>query len=439
MVIPEQKNDKPQPRDHRRSVVRHEISFSTMMMIVLFAAGLWALVRLLPVILVLVVALIIVGTMSPAVRWLKMHRVRRGAGIAVVFISFVVIAVLVVTLTIPAHLKQATSLIEQEPALRARLVDFLADSRLTAPFAGALGEVSDDVLMKTAAMTLFSYSTRIAEVLAYGAGAFFLALYMMIDRNRLRGGLYAVVPRSHHIRLSRILWNMETIVGGYMRGQVIISALMSAFVFILLTAFGVPNALAISVFAGLADVLPYIGVFLSMGPVVLAALSQGPAVTIAVLLLMLTYEEFESRVLVPRIYGRAMRLPSSMVLFALLVGGTLMGIVGAFLALPAAATIRMLIEEFGGGLPGESEQVRGGMELRRKDDLGVEEYLRRTEGLSAEEAAAIAVEISRARRKEESLQYSTPDPPSATKSGIGVRGAFLRVAGRLRDKKFFLF
>jgi predicted PurR-regulated permease PerM len=439
MVIPEQKNDKPQPRDHRRSVVRHEISFSTMMMIVLFAAGLWALVRLLPVILVLVVALIIVGTMSPAVRWLKMHRVRRGAGIAVVFISFVVIAVLVVTFTIPALLKQATSLIEQEPALRARLVDFLADSRLTAPFAGALGEVSDDVLMKTAAMTLFSYSTRIAEVLAYGAGAFFLALYMMIDRNRLRGGLYAVVPRSHHIRLSRILWNMETIVGGYMRGQVIISALMSAFVFILLTAFGVPNALAISVFAGLADVLPYIGVFLSMGPVVLAALSQGPAVTIAVLLLMLTYEEFESRVLVPRIYGRAMRLPSSMVLFALLVGGTLMGIVGAFLALPAAATIRMLIEEFGGGLPGESEQVRGGMELRRKDDLGVEEYLRRTEGLSAEEAAAIAVEISRARRKEESLQYSTPDPPSATRSGIGVRGAFLRVAGRLRDKKFFLF
>jgi predicted PurR-regulated permease PerM len=438
MVIPEQKNDKPQPRDHRRSVVRHEISFSTMMMIVLFAAGLWALVRLLPVILVLVVALIIVGTMSPAVRWLKMHRVRRGAGIAVVFISFVVIAVLVVTFTIPALLKQATSLIEQEPALRARLVDFLADSRLTAPFAGALGEVSDDVLMKTAAMTLFSYSTRIAEVLAYGAGAFFLALYMMIDRNRLRGGLYAVVPRSHHIRLSRILWNMETIVGGYMRGQVIISALMSAFVFILLTAFGVPNALAISVFAGLADVLPYIGVFLSMGPVVLAALSQGPAVTIAVLLLMLTYEEFESRVLVPRIYGRAMRLPSSMVLFALLVGGTLMGIVGAFLALPAAATIRMLIEEFGGGLPGESEQVRG-MELRRKDDLGVEEYLRRTEGLSAEEAAAIAVEISRARRKEESLQYSTPDPPSATRSGIGVRGAFLRVAGRLRDKKFFLF
>jgi predicted PurR-regulated permease PerM len=328
----------------------------------------------------------------------------------------VVIAVLVITLTIPALLKQATSLVEQEPALRARLVDFLAGSRLTAPFAGALGEVPDDVLMKTAAMTLFSYSSRIAEVIAYGAGAFFLALYMMIDRNRLRGGLYALVPRAHHIHLSHILWNMETIVGGYIRGQVIISALMASFVFILLTAFSVPNALAISVFAGFADILPYIGVFLSMGPAVLAALSQGPVATIAVLLLMLAYEEFESRVLVPRIYGRAMRLPSSVILFALLAGGTLMGIVGAFLALPAAATIRMLIEEFGGGLPGESEQVRG-MIRRRKEDRGEEEYLRRTEGMPAEEAAAIAVEISRIRRKEHSMPFSAPKAATGEKNG----------------------
>ncbi len=232
------------------------------------------------------------------------------------------------------------------------------------------GEMHYDVLAKTAAMTLFSYSSRIAEIFAYSAGAFFLALYMMIDRNRLRGGLYAVVPRSHHIRLSHILWNMETIVGGYILGQMITSALMTAFVFVLLTAFRVPNALAIAVFAGLADVLPYIGVFLSMGPTVLATLTQGPAVTIIVLVLMLAYEEFESRVLVPRIYGRAMRLPSSVILFSLLAGAALMGVMGAFLALPVAATIRMLIEEFGGGLPGEPEQIQG-MKLRRKDDLSV--------------------------------------------------------------------
>ena len=410
MTVTQQQNkDEQRPRDRRRNtIVRHEFSFTSMTMIVLFAAGVWVLVRLLPVVLVLVMALIIVGTMGPSVRWLKVHGVRRGAGIAIVFISFVVVAVLIIALTVPVLVKQATDLIEQEPALRARMVESLASSPLTTPFADALRNVHYDTLAKSAAMTLFSYSSRIAEAFAYGAGAFFLALYIMIDGDRLRGGLYAVVPRSHHLRLAHVLWNLETIVGGYILGQVVTSALMTCFVFVLLTAFSVPNALAIAVFAGLADVLPYIGVFLSMVPMVLASLSKGPVVTIVVLVLMLAYEEFESRVLVPRIYGRALRLPSSMVLFALLAGGTLMGNAGAFLALPAAATIRMLIEEFGGGLPGEPEQARG-MKLRRRDDLYLEEYLRRAEGLSAKEAAAIASEISQACRKEKTVPYTTPE------------------------------
>jgi predicted PurR-regulated permease PerM len=410
MVIPQQKTKASQPRDRRRkTVVRFELSLATMMVIVLVAAGLWVLIQLMPVVLVLIMALIIVGTMSPVVRWLNAHRVPRGAGIAIVFIAFVVVAILLVALPMPKLLKQAASLIEQEPVLRARVVDLLAASPLTAPFADTLREVHYDVLAKAAAASIFSYSTRIAEVFAYGAGALFLALYMMIDGDRLRGGLFAVVPRSYHLRLSRILLHLETIVGWYIIGQLVTSALMVAFVFVLLTAFSVPNALAIAVLAGVLDVLPYIGIFLAMGPTLLAALAIGPTVTIIILVSMFVYEEFESRVLVPRIYGRVMRLPSSVVLFSLIAGAALMGVMGAFLALPVAATIRMLIEELGSGLPGEPAQVQG-MVLRRRDDyLSEEEYLRRAEGLPAEEAAAIAVEISRARRKEERGHFDAPE------------------------------
>ena len=160
------------------------------------------------------------------------------------------------------------------------------------------------------------------------------------------------------------------------------------------------NALALAAIAGLADVLPYIGPLLSVGPAVLAALSRGPVVAVVVLVLMLAYEEFESRVLVPRIYGRALRLPSSVVLFALLAGGTLMGILGALLALPVAATVMMLIEELRVELPGEQEQPVDTL-MREADDRGEEEYERRTAGVGAEQAAAIATEISRDRQEEE--------------------------------------
>jgi predicted PurR-regulated permease PerM len=72
-------------------------------------------------------------------------------------------------------------------------------------------------------------------------------------------------------------------------------------------------------------------------------LSRGPVVVVVVLVLMLAYEEFECRVLVPRIHGRALRLPSSVVPVTLLAGGTLMGVLGALLALSVAATVMMLI------------------------------------------------------------------------------------------------
>jgi predicted PurR-regulated permease PerM len=254
------------------------------------------------------------------------------------------------------------------------------------------------------------FSRRVVAIFAYIMSSIFLALYIMIDRDRLRGGLFLMVPMSHHIRLSRVMLNLETIVGGYIRGQVITSAFMAIFVFILLKACGVSNALAIAVFAGAADVLPYIGALLSVGAAVAAAHSSDPSIIIVVLVLMLSYEELESRVIVPRIYGRALRLPSSVILFSLLTGAVLLGIPGALLSLPVAAAVLMLIEELRVELPGQQEQT-GDVEIRERDDRGEEEYERRTEGMAAEQAAAIAVEISTDRHKvEQSLPTKTDAP-----------------------------
>lgn len=392
--------------DHVARTVRFELSPAMILTLILVAAALWLLIRLAPILLVLVVALLIVGTMSPAVTWLEARRVRRNLGIAFVFTLVFLAAFLLVTLTIPSLVAQLASLFEREPAFRASMADYLARFHLSAPLADWLRNIKYGAPGSTIGATAFAYSLRLFEIAAYGMSAIFLALYMMIDRDRLRGGLFAVVPRTHHIRLSRVMLNLETIVGAYIRGQVITCLLIGAFTFILLTACGVENAMALAVFAGIADVLPYIGAILSVGPAFLAAIGHSPTAGVIVLVMMLSYEEFESRVLVPRIYGRALRLPSSVVLFALMAGGTLMGLLGALLALPVAATIMMLIEELRVDLPGEQEQVAD-TELRARDDLAEEEYERRTEGVAAEQAAAIAVEMSVDRKFEES---HPPDP-----------------------------
>jgi predicted PurR-regulated permease PerM len=387
-------------KSRRIRVIRVEVAPWTLISLVLVIAGVWIFIRLLPVVLVLVGALMIVGTFGPAVEWLEQHRVRRGAGIAIVFTLLFVSTVLLFATTIPELVNQIRNLIDMEPALRERLAQWFSRSTLTASLADAIRNLQYDALIQSSAASVLTFFTVVVEGLAYGFGAIFLALYMMMDRDRLRGALFAVVPRTHHIRLSRILVNLNTIVGGYIRGQAITCALMAAFMFVLLTACGIPNSLVIAVFGGLADVLPYIGIFITMAPAVAAAIPFGVVIVLVVFVLMLAYEEFESRVLVPIVYGRALRLPSSVVLLSLIAGATLFGIIGALLALPTAAAILMLIDELRVELPGETEQAED-TENRKKDESAEREYARRTEGMPAEEAAAIAVEMSGARKKSE--------------------------------------
>jgi predicted PurR-regulated permease PerM len=389
---------KPPPA--RRRTLRIEIAPSTLVTIVLIGVGIALLTQLVPVILVLITGLMLVGTLSPAVEWLERRKVGRLAAIAIVFAALLAVVAALLVFTVPAFLLQVSSLVAQEPELRRTLVKFLDAYPLTTSLAETLRHLQYGKLFKSYSTEAIAFSRSLFELVAYGAGSIFLALYIMIDRDRLRGGLFAVVPRAHHMKLSRIMLKLETIVGGYVRGQIVTCAMMAIFLFIVLSACGVPNAIAIAAFGGIADVLPFVGIFLTMIPAVLAALAIGSVAATAVFVLLLCYEEFESRALVPIIYGRALRLPSSIVLFALITGGTLYGIGGALLALPVAATLLMLADELKLELPGETMQPEDDT-AERNDVIGEAEYLRRAGGMTAEASAGVALEISEERKVKE--------------------------------------
>jgi hypothetical protein len=117
-----------------------------------------------------------------------------------------------------------------------------------------------------------------------------------------------------------------------------------------------------------------------------------------VLGLMVLYQEFESRILVPRVYGRVLRLPPAVVLVALLVGGTLAGILGALLALPIAAGLQMVIKELRVELPGE---VRTNDGATLMDERANEVYEQLTEGATAADAGVIADDLASIVKKSE--------------------------------------
>lgn len=385
---------------------RVEISARTMLAVGLTLGALWLLNSLMPILIVIATALMLVGTLHPAVGWLERRRVNRHVAIGVVFLACGAAAAATALITVPALFGQVAHTLQQLPHLQQRLADTLETHQLTEPLATAIRNFKpQDRLRSVNASAAINTSLNVVEVVGYAATAIVLAIYFISDAERTRGALYAVVPRRFHVRLARVLLNLETIVGGYLRGQLITSVAIAVFTFALLSISRVPDALALAAFAGLTDVIPFVGGLLATTPAVVVALSRGTGTATIVLVAMILYQELESRVIVPRVYGQALRLSSAVVVIALLVGGKLGGIVGALLALPIAAALRMLVEELRVELPGDDSDDRT---LRARDARAERLYAREAAGAPPAVAAAVATEIAHEIRETDAAAGENP-------------------------------
>lgn len=375
------------PRDLTR--VSIEIAPRSIALILAMIALVWLAWQLWPVALVLIVALILAGTFNPVVQWLEGKGFTRTWALIVLFITLLVSAAAIAFLTIPSLVDQFTQMIVNAPASRSRIVGVLRESRVTTPLATMVASPGVTNWLANLDGYLLSYSTQAMKALGYAATSFVLAFYLLADGKRTQGVLFALVPRDYHMRLARILQNMETIVGGYMRGQVITCAAFGVFTFVLLLIAGVPNAMALGLFAALVDVIPFIGGMIVIIPAVLLALPVGLATAGVVLVALAIYIEFESRVLVPRVYGKYLRLSSTTVILSLVAGGLLLGLLGALLALPIAAGLLMIVKELRVDLPGDdSDDARTNARHARTEA--------RYEEMSAGATAPDAGEIARA-------------------------------------------
>lgn len=362
--------------------------------------ALWALAKVWPVFLILICALILAGTLGPIVVWLEQHHVHRGAAILIVLLGLLAALVGFGFLVIPALIAETKHLMKEAPDLQQRIADYMQQHNLFVDRADDIRNAKPEEFLAPLSGSLIDYTRSAFEIIALLVTTIALAFYLIADRERVRGFVFALVPRPYHVRVARLLKAMGTIVGGYMRGQALTSIMVGGFTYVLLMIIGAPNALILGILAGITDLIPYVGAVLATAPAVLFALTKGLTQAIIVLIALVLYQEFESRIVVPRVYGKTMRLSPVAVTIALLAGGMLFGIIGALIALPIAAAIRATVEQLRIDLPGE--QV--GETQERTREAEVESlYLRETEGASAVEAgnlaAAIAAELEEEREE----------------------------------------
>jgi len=402
--------------DRRVRTVRFEIAPRSLLLILAVIAGILLVAHLWQIILILIIALVLAGTFSPVVTWLERHRLPRPLALTLILLALLGFIVGLGVLIIPAFVHQFGTLSTDAPQIQARLADFAARVPPLAGQADAIRAAKPDRLLTPIGAFALQSAGAAAQLVVLGGTTIVIAFYLIADHERVQGFLFALLPRHYHIRTARVLLDMETVVGGYMRGQAITSLCIGVFAFILLQVIGVPAALPLAILAAFADLIPLVGGVLAVAPSVLFALTIGPLQAAIVLVALVIYQQFESHLLLPRVYGQSLRLSPLAVIVALLVGGTLLGIVGALLALPLAAGIRVLIENYRIELPGEHP---GEKEERAEEAHAEATYAVQAQGTSAVESAMMATEIAgqlQDAEKEETGSVEVPieersDPP----------------------------
>jgi predicted PurR-regulated permease PerM len=312
-----------------------------------------------------IVGLLFVYLLDPPVRWLARHGLRRSIAILVVYAGTILVVVELLLITVAPLINEALRFIADFPALAAdldkqiqRLSELYAKLQIPpairdwidgilAGFGPAGGTVSIDLSFLLPVLT--GAGSLIGTVFGYLILPVWVA-YLLNDRVVLVSQFDRSLPASWRFDVWAVIRTIERVFGQWVRGQLILGFAVAIFTFVgLLVASQLVDpifgryAVLLSVIAGVLELVPIIGPIISAVPAVLLAATVGPGVVVAALVLYTLVQQVENNFLVPKIQGDATELHPSVVMFAILVGGALAGLLGAILALPMTAAFRDVV------------------------------------------------------------------------------------------------
>jgi predicted PurR-regulated permease PerM len=292
-------------------------------------------------------ALFVAAGLDPAVSWLTRHGMRRW--LAVITVVLLVLAVIggFLAAAIPPLAQQTTALADQLPHYAKQLQDHSSElGKLNAKYQL---EQRLDKLISTRGTTVVTGLVGAGEIVIGAVGSLFvvvvLTIYFLAGLPRIKLFAYRLAPQSRRARVILLGDEIFTKVGAYVLGNVATSVIAGIGTFAWMMIFGIPYPVLLGLFVALLDLIPVIGSTIGGIIVTLVALTVSLPVALFTIIFYVGYRLAEDYLLVPRILGRAVKVPAVVSVVAVLVGGALLGIIGALVAIPAAAALRLWLDE----------------------------------------------------------------------------------------------
>ncbi|MFE5323311.1 AI-2E family transporter [Paenibacillus sp. NPDC056579] len=297
-----------------------------------------------------IIAMIISYVLNPVVSLLNARKVPRTVAVLLIYAVFILSTTVVLMNVIPMFMSQLSQLNNHLPQLAMKAqgivdgmnsVQFLPDSVRTG-INQSLAKLENGV-----SLAISKYIDGIGSTINMLFIAFiipFLAFYILKDYQLIEKTVLAIVPKAKRKQIITLLVDMDTALGNYIRGQFIVCMIIGLLAYLGYWMIGMPYALLLACLVAIFNIIPYLGPFFGAAPAIIMASTISLKMVLMVAIVNTACQILEGNVISPQVVGRSLKMHPLLIIFALLVGGELAGVVGLILAVPFFAVMKVILQ-----------------------------------------------------------------------------------------------
>lgn len=306
----------------------------------------------------LVISALLYYLIKPLVDFLERRGLGRVSAIFVVFTVIVILLIWAIASIIPMIREQILSFVSNLPGY-VRSVNYEATKVLQNPWLNNYKSELQDMLSNITAKAVtyaesfsknaLDWASSFAGIIARVTIAIiispFVLFYFLRDSGKMKDGLVQVLPPKFRQPTARVLGDINQQLSGYVQGQVTVAIVVGFMFSIMFSLVGLRYALSFGIMAGILNMVPYLGSFLAMIPVVIMGAVQGPLMLVKVLIIFMIEQTIEGRFVSPLVLGSKLSIHPVTIMFILLTAGSMFGVWGVFLAIPIYASVKVVVKE----------------------------------------------------------------------------------------------
>jgi len=306
-------------------------------------AALFLLGTLRGILLLIVASFVLAIGFQPAISWFERRGMRRGLGLALVLMSVLVVVGGLMALAVPLIASQAGEILDQFPVLIERLQ---SGDGLVARLAGLVDvdRITTDAAADPA--TAFEVVGSVAGFAFNFLTVLLVTPYFAMSMPEIKRWLVRLLRPRHREDFLGLLGESTDLMANFIVGNLVVSVIAGVVTWVGLTLIGVPYASALAAWVAITDLVPVLGALLGAAGVAAVAFVEAPDTFLWAMLLLVVYQQVENFLIAPKVMNRAVDLSPATVIIALMVGGSLAGLIGALLALPLAALIKIIVDGY---------------------------------------------------------------------------------------------